>query len=169
MSVRIRVATKADANQIAEIYNHYVEHTHVTFDVEPNAPEVFEARIAADSGHHPWLVAEEEGVVLGFASSSPWKSRCAYERAVETSLYLRESTSGRGLGTRLYRELLELLRARGVHTILGGIALPNDVSRHMHEKFGFERVGVMREVGRKFGRWIDVEYWQLRFPESVDS
>lgn len=160
--IEIRSAQLSDAAAIAEIYNAAVESSHATFDLEAQTVESFQQRIASATELHCWFVAAQGDTICGYSCASPWKPRRAYARTVETSVYVRTEFGRQGLGTRLYRTLLDQLEAAGVHTILGGIALPNDVSAHMHEKFGFERAGVLREVGYKFDRWIDVEYWQLR-------
>jgi len=157
----IRLAADTDADALARIYNHYVAETVVTFEEQPVAPDEM-ARRAAEvlEAGLPWLVADEADGVVGFAYASKWKGRCAYRFAVETTVYLAPEAVGRGLGTALYAELLERVRALGMHTAIGGIALPNDASVALHEKLGMERVALFREVGFKLGRWIDVGYWQ---------
>jgi phosphinothricin acetyltransferase len=109
----------------------------------------------------PWLVWVEDQVVQGFAHASKWKGRCAYRYSVETTAYLADGSTGRGIGTRLYEALFTALRQSKMHVVMGGIALPNDTSIAMHEKLGFQKVAHFREVGWKFGKWIDVGYWQL--------
>jgi len=99
--------------------------------------------------------------VLGYAYASKWKSRCAYRYAVESSIYLAPDATGRGLGTRLYVALIDALRAKSVHTIIGGIALPNPASVALSEKLGFRKIGQFEQVGWKFEKWIDVGYWEL--------
>ena len=157
----IRLASGADAEALARIYNHYVSETVVTFEEEPVAPGEMARRAAEVLGAGlPWLVAEESEGVVGYAYASQWKGRCAYRFTVETTVYLAPDAVGRGLGPALYVELLERVRALGMHTAIGGIALPNDASVALHEKLGMERVALFREVGFKLGRWIDVGYWQ---------
>ena len=112
------------------------------------------------SGGLPWLVAEQDGRVLGYAYAGPWKSRAAYRFAVEVTVYLAPGFTRRGWGTRLCEELFARLRERGVHTVVGGIALPNDASVALHERLGMVKVAHFREIGFKLGRWIDVGYWQ---------
>jgi L-amino acid N-acyltransferase YncA len=109
----------------------------------------------------PWLVAELEGAVVGYAYASKWKVRSAYRYAVETTIYLEHGWEGRGIGRGLCAGLLSGLRARGLHVAIGGAALPNDASAALHEKLGFERVATFRQVGFKHGKWVDVAYWQL--------
>ncbi len=162
----IRDAVPDDAASVAEIYNHYVAETVVTFEETAVSGAEMRERLAAADDGHPWLVLEEGGAVLGFAFASPWKSRCAYRHSVESSVYLAPGATGRGLGTGLYAALLDRLAAAGRRSALGGIALPNEASVALHEKLGFEKVGRFREVGFKFDRWIDVGYWQKRFPDA---
>ena len=159
----IRDARAADAARIATIYNHYVAQTIVTFDIDPVAADDMRGRVAeVQRDGLPWLVASDvTGVVLGYAYAARWRARAAYRHSVESSIYLAPGATGRGIGRRLYRRLLERLRASGLHTVIGGAALPNPPSVALHEALGFTQVAHLREVGRKFGRWIDVGYWQL--------
>lgn len=157
----IRPARPADAVAVAAIYNHFVEHSVVTFATEPEPVSALAADIEAAGASLPYLVWEDGGAVRGYALASGWKSRCAYRFAVETSVYLAPGAEGRGVGTRLYGELLDQVAAAGHHCALGGIALPNPASVALHEKLGFVQVGLLKEVGRKFDTWIDVGYWQL--------
>ena len=157
----IRQATRGDAAAIADIYNHYVANTVVSFETESVTAEAMSLRLAEGGALYPWLVAEEDGSVQGFAYATRWKSRSAYDRTVETSVYLATDAIGKGLGTDLYRALLEQLRSDGFHCALGGIALPNPASVALHEKLGFRKVGELQEVGWKQDRWVNVGYWQL--------
>lgn len=156
----IRMATYADAEAICAIYNHYVAHTIVTFEEQPVAPAEMQSRITAVLEKLPWLVFEGDGAITGYAYASPWKTRSGYRFAAESSIYLAPAQTGRGAGTALYANLLENLRARNVHCVIGGAALPNPASVALHEKLGFTKVAHFRENGFKFGRWIDVGYWQ---------
>jgi len=164
----IRPVRPEDAAALCAIYNHYVEHTHATFGTEPQSEAAMRAQVAAASDRLPWLVWDREGEAVGYALASEWKSRCAYRHSVETTIYLRPGAGGAGIGTALYGALLDAVRAAGHHSALGAIALPNEASVRLHEKLGFVKVGHLREVGRKFGRWIDVGYWQ-RFFEPVEG
>ncbi|HEX9166725.1 MAG TPA: arsinothricin resistance N-acetyltransferase ArsN1 family B [Gemmatimonadales bacterium] len=160
-TIVIRAAAAEDAEAIAAIYNHYVLETIVTFEEEPVAPAEMARRIAeVQAAALPWLVAEEVGRVVGYAYATPWRSRIGYRFSVEVTVYTAPGQAGRGIGSRLYEALFPLLEARGIHAAMGGIALPNDASIALHEKFGFEKVAHFREPGIKFGRWIDVGYWQ---------
>jgi phosphinothricin acetyltransferase len=120
-------------------------------------------RILDVTARFPWLVAEEGNVIVGYAYAAPWKARSAYRFSVETTVYVAPNYLGRGIGTALYRELLDALRKLDVHCAVGGIALPNAASIALHENLGFKNIGQFVEIGRKFDRWIDVGYWELIF------
>lgn len=157
----IRSATIEDASRISEIYNHYVLHSTITFEEQPVPADEMRERIAEVLDGLPWLVWVENHVVQGFAFAHKWKTRSAYRYAAESTVYLAEGSTGKGIGSKLYQALLPELRRRRFHTVIGGIALPNGASVALHEKLGFEKVSHFREVGRKFDNWIDVGYWQL--------
>jgi len=157
----IRPATPQDAAAICSIYNPYVTGTAITFEEQPVSIEAMQTRITEVIDTFPWLVLEEENVVLGYAYAMPWRARPAYRFSVETTIYLGPSAQKRGFGSALYRALIEGLRGSGLHSAIGGIALPNTASLALHEKLGFKKVAHFSEVGWKFGRWIDVGYWQL--------
>jgi L-amino acid N-acyltransferase YncA len=162
----IRTATTADAAAICAIYNHYVLETTITFEEAAVTPVEMEARIQAALVEEtlqplPWLVWEDSAAIQGFAYASKWKGRCAYRHSAEVTVYLDPTSTGRGLGSRLYEALLMELRQRSFHAVIGGIALPNPASIALHEQLGFRKVAHFEQVGRKFGRWIDVGYWQL--------
>lgn len=157
----IRPVRPSDAGAIAAVYNHFVRETVVTFEETPVEVAEMARRIEEATARLPWLVSEQEGVVAGYACATPWKARSAYRFAVETTIYLAPAFAGRGLGTTLYRTLLEELRARAVHSVVGGVALPNPASVALHEKLGFRKVAEFREIGWKQERWVDVGYWQL--------
>jgi phosphinothricin acetyltransferase len=157
----IRSATTEDAARIAEIYNHYVLHSTITFEEQSVSIDEMQQRLSEVLPGLPWLVWVEDQIVQGFAYASKWKGRCAYRYSVEATVYLEEGSTGKGIGSKLYKELLAELRSRKIHIVMGGIALPNDASVALHERLGFEKVGQFREVGWKFGNWIDVGYWQL--------
>lgn len=160
--VVIRSATPADAKSLARIYNHYIRETIVTFEEEPVAELDMAGRISEVlAGSLPWLVAELGGSVAGYARATKWRPRSAYRFSVEATIYLAPEHVGAGLGTQLYRRLLQDLKERGLHLVIGGVALPNAASVALHEKLGFRKVAHFAEVGFKFGRWVDVSYWQL--------
>jgi L-amino acid N-acyltransferase YncA len=158
----VRPATAADAEAVAGIYNHYVAHTIVTFEEEAVAAAEMARRmedVRADA--LPWLVAERDGAIVGYAYATKWRGRRAYRFSAEVTVYLAPDEGGRGTGSRLYERLLDELRTRRVHAVMGGIALPNDASIALHEKFGFRKVAHFEQTGFKFDRWIDVGYWEL--------
>lgn len=161
----IRPADPAsDAAAIAAIYNHYVAATIITFEEELVGTQEFTRRIEGVLGQRlPYLVAERDGRILGYAYATKWRDRAAYRFSVETTVYLDPEEVGRGLGTRLYAELFPLLLERGVHAAMAGIALPNEASVALHEKIGMRKVAHFEQVGFKLDRWIDVGYWQSTF------
>lgn len=158
----IRMATVEDAAAIAAIYNPYVADTCITFETEPVQAAGMAARITEvlDAGL-PWLLAEDAAGAAGFAYASKWKGRCAYRFSVESTVYLHRGHTGRGIGRALYGRLLEEIRARRMHAVIGGIALPNAASVALHERLGFRKVAHFEQVGYKQDRWVDVGYWQL--------
>ena len=157
----LRHCTPTDAAQICEIYNYYVRETVVTFEESPILEMDMVRRIADITPGLPWFVWVVNGVILGYAYATPWKVRAAYRHSVESSVYIAQQSTGKGLGLRLYTALVADLRQRGLHCVIGGAALPNPTSVALHEKLGFSKVAEFREVGLKFGRWIDVAYWEL--------
>lgn len=157
----IRLVSSKDAEAIARIYNHYIENSVITFEETPIDAAEVRSRIGDPTTDLPWFVCESDGIVVGYAYASPWNKRAAYRYSVEVSIYLDCVAVGKGMGRRLYSHLIEDLRARSIHAVIGGVALPNPASVALHESLGFGKVAHYREVGRKFGRWIDVAYWQL--------
>jgi L-amino acid N-acyltransferase YncA len=157
----LRDAKPADAGAIAAIYNAYVVGTAVSFEEEPVGEDEMGERISKIMEGHRWIVAEEDGRILGYSYFGPFRARAAYRHTAETTVYLDEGARGRGLGTELYADLIELAKAAGFHALIGGIALPNEASVRLHEKLGFRKVAHLEAVGFKFGRWIDVGYWEL--------
>ena len=154
-----------DAAALVAIYNHFVQHTVVTFEEVPVRGDEFAQRMeAVVSASLPYLVAERDGAIAGYAYASRWKERSGYRFAVESTVYLAPDCAGQGIGTGLYDALFGRLSAWGAHAVLGGIALPNDASVALHEKFGMRKVAHFDAVGYKFGRWVDVGYWQRLLP-----
>ena len=160
--VEIRPAQVADLSAINDIYNQYVIEAHYTFDVEPMSADARGEWFThyAGSGRYRVMVAVSEGVVIGFASSSGFRPKPAYETSVETSVYLAPESVGRGAGSRLYEALFKALEGEDVHRAYAGIALPNPASIGLHERFGFKRVAHFTEQGRKFGRYWDVAWYE---------
>ena len=157
----IRNATVEDAAAICAIYNLYVLGSTITFEEQAVPVEAMRGRITEVMEAYPWLVYEDLGRIGGYAYATRWRPRAAYRFSAETTVYLAPDFQRRGIGRQLYVELIEKLRALGVHRAMGGIALPNAGSVALHERLGFKKVAHFPEVGRKFDRWIDVAYWQL--------
>lgn len=158
----IRPATPDDASAIVEIYNHYIATTTISFEEHPVTPDEMVGRIRDVTAALPWFVYESEGKVAGYAYATKWRARSAYRFSAETSVYVAPGQGGKGIGSALYKTLLEELRAREIHMAIGGIAQPNPASVALHESLGFEKVAHFKQVGRKFDRWVDVGYWELQ-------
>ena len=160
--MNIRTVKLSDAAQIAEIYNFYIETSHATFELETIDSIEMENRIRETfQKNYPFFVCEENAEIVGYAYGRMFRPRRAYLHSIEVSVYIRNSAEGKGVGTQLYQKLLDEILQKDFHAIIAGISLPNDASIRLHEKFGFEKVAHFREVGFKFGRWIDVGYWEL--------
>ena len=157
----LRDVTVDDARTICDIYEHYVRETIITFEEEPVSTEEMKERIRRVTDSFPWLAYEMHGKVVGYAYADKWKSRSAYRFAVESTIYVDPRYTGQGIGRQLYGALIPELRLRSLHSVVGGIALPNPASIALHEKMGFVKVAHFKEVGWKFDQWIDVGYWEL--------
>ena len=158
----IRPAAIDDLPGLTEICNHYTIHTPITFDLEPFTVEQRRAWFEkfADTGRHRLLVAVDGGTVAGFAGTSQFRAKAAYDTTVETTIYCAPEATGRGIGSMLYAALFEALRGEDIRMAIAGITLPNDGSVRLHERFGFVRVGLMHGVGRKFGQYWDVAWYE---------
>lgn len=161
----IRQAKPDDAPSIVNIYNHYILHTHATFEISPidSSEMVKRMEKVQHEFNLPWLVLEDQNQIVGYVYATQWKARVAYSKTTETSIYLHKDQGGKGYGLPLYSELMNQLKTLGYHAIIGGMSLPNEASRALHEKLGFKKIGEFKEVGFKFDRWIDVGYWELVF------
>ena len=164
--VLIRDAVAEDLQIITEIYNDAVVNTVATFDTSPKTLEEQRKWFEGHGEKHPVLVAVIDGAVVGWGSLSSWSERCAYEDSAEMSAYVKDEFRGRGVGSRLAAALLDEGRKRGLHTVIARIESSNAPSIHILESCGFDTVGTMRQVGRKFGRLLDVCILQLIFDES---
>ncbi len=162
----IRLATEADIPAIQAIQNHYITTTYIHFAYEPVTDAEGLADWYAARDKHPWLVGVEDGAVLGFSRSAPWKTRAAYAWTVESAVYLRPELRGRGFGRALYDRLLAILRAQGYRTVLGGITLPNDASVKLHEAVGMRRCAALERAGFKLGKWWTVAYWRMDLADT---
>jgi len=156
----LRDARPSDLAAIRAIFNHWIEHSTASFRVVPDSEEQTRAWFEGRSPAHPALVAEENGEIVGWASLSPHKPTGGYRHTVELSVYLHPDALGRGLGRVLVGELLERAREAGHHAVLGGVCTEQAASMRLHEALGFTQVAHFREVGFKFGRWLDVAYFE---------
>ncbi|MEU7404721.1 MULTISPECIES: GNAT family N-acetyltransferase [unclassified Streptomyces] len=164
VEVQVRPGTTDDLGALTDLYNHYVRETPVTFDTEPFTPEE----------RRPWLLSHPEDgpyrlrvatdadsqEILGYATSSPYRAKPAYETSVETTVYVAPGAGGRGVGSLLYTALFDALAEEDLHRAYAAVAQPNEASARLHARFGFRHVGTYREVGRKFGRYWDVAWYE---------
>ncbi|MGW0330275.1 N-acetyltransferase family protein [Streptomyces sp. NPDC003011] len=162
--VQVRPGVEGDLKALTDLYNHYVRETSITFDTVAFTPEE----------RRPWLLSHPEDgpfrlmvatradtqEILGYATSSPYRAKPAYATSVEVTVYLAPDAGGQGVGTLLYKALFAALSGEDLHRAYAGIAQPNEASTRLHERFGFRYVGTYREVGRKFGRYWDVAWYE---------
>lgn len=160
MSFLIRAATTADAAAVAAIYAPYVDKLSVSFEQRAPSPKEMARRIETITETYPWLIAESDGEVVGYAYGMRFRERWAYRFTVETAIYIAAHRQREGIGRRLYMALIRTLSAQGFTQAVATITLPNDNSIEMHEAVGFKRGGVWRSVGFKGGEWRDVGLWQ---------
>lgn len=153
----------ADATAICEIYNYYITDTAITFETVPLTPNTMRKRIEELTAHFPYLVCEQDGKIVGYCYAGMWRNRAAYDRTVETTVYLDKHWTGKGIGCQLYQELLRQLKTADFHVAVAGITLPNIPSVALHEKSGYRKVAHFTEVGNKFGKWLDVGFWEFNF------
>ena len=162
-AIRVRPAVLDDLPALTAIYNHYIVNTTITFDLQPFAPEGRRAWFdehAAVGRHRLLVAADADGTVAGYATTSRWRPKAAYDTTVESSVYCRPDALGRGVGTQLYAALFEALAVEDIHRVVAGIGQPNPASAALHQRFGFKPVGVFSSVGRKFGRYWDVAWFE---------
>lgn len=160
--MQVREFAPGDEAGICAIYNHFITDTVVTFEETPLTPAEMRERIEAYRAHYPWLVCEDGGQLVGYSYAARFHPRSAYRHTAEVTVYVRDGHARRGIGQALYARLLPQLVAGGCHVLLAAIALPNEGSVGLHEAHGFRKAAHFDEVGFKFGRWIDVGYWQRR-------
>jgi phosphinothricin acetyltransferase len=166
----IRPVTHDDVSRIVEIYNGYICHSTATFEEELVTTQDMIHRFEKVSRYGlPWLVAEIDGIVVGYAYASPWHQRSAYRFTVESSVYLAPESRGKGTGSQLYQALIMVLTASSIRHVIGVVTLPNPESTKLHEKMGFRKVGEFREIGFKFGQALSVSYWQLKLPGQPEG
>lgn len=157
----IREVRPDDAAQIAGIYNRYILETTISFETQPLSAEDMRKRIEEISSYFPYLVAENNGKLIGYCYAHPWKERAAYCKTLETTIYLASEAKGKGLGTRLMDRLIDECRNRGYHVLIACITAENEESCRFHERLGFKKVSHFEQVGQKFGRWLDVADYEL--------
>ncbi|MDR1444398.1 MAG: GNAT family N-acetyltransferase [Treponema sp.] len=157
----LRPVVLEDAPGIAEIYNHYIKNTVITFEEEPVDPGAMAERIQEIISRYPWFVWEEAGELAGYAYAHAWNQRAAYRFTAEDSIYLKPGWERRGIGRRLLERLIEELRRRKIHVLMSAITVPNPASAGLHESLGFKKTGLFNETGFKQGRRLDVGYWEL--------
>lgn len=165
--VQVRPGVEGDLEALTDLYNHYVRETPITFDTVPFTPEERRPWLLShpEDGPYRLLVAQErregtKGPILGYATSSPFRPKAAYDTSVEVTVYCAPDAGGRGIGTLLYKALFEALAEEDIHRAYAGIAQPNEASARLHTRFGFTYVGTYHEVGRKFGAYYDVAWYE---------
>lgn len=161
-AIEVRSASLSDLPRLTEIYNHYVINTPITFDIEP---KTVEGRVSwfeqfGSEGRYRLLVAEENGLIVGYAGSTRFRPKAAYDTTVETTIYCAPESKGHGVGSRLYAALFDSIAEEDIQLIVAGYTLPNAASEALHKSFGFKPVGIFPQVGRKFGRYWDVAWIQ---------
>jgi len=164
--IRIRKARLEDLEGITDIYNDAILKTTATFDIEPKTIDEQKRWFRGHGLKYPLLVAENERLVIGWSSLSPWSDRCAYSDTAEISVYVKEEYRGKGIGKRLIKAILREGRDAGLHTVIARVSEGNDASIHMFETFGFSHIGIMKEVGRKFGKLRDISLMQKIYEKS---
>lgn len=157
----IRTFEPRDVGPACRLTNYYIEHTAVHFGYRAQTEAEFETIWHGARQMYPWIAAETDGVLAGYAKAGQWRTREAYNPTAEVTVYVDRVFHRRGVGRALYRELLDRLRHAGFHTAVGGITMPNEGSVRLHEAMGFRHVGTFREVGRKFDQWHDTAWYQI--------
>ena len=168
--MRIRETQRDDVAAIVDISNWAALNTPANFATEPEPLESWLSKFDQTRGMYPWLVAvDDDDRVLGFAKSSPHRSRCAYAWSAEVSVYVHPDHHGKKIGTELYARLIPILKDQGYITLIAGITTPNAASERLHAAFGFRRIGAFERVGWKFSRWHDVSYWQVMLNDAATA
>ncbi|MDP4277000.1 MAG: N-acetyltransferase family protein [Bacteroidota bacterium] len=158
--MKIRRAEISDAAAIVELYNWYIVNTSITFETEPISVEEMKMRMEEKLDNYDWLVAEIDDVLVGYAYYGSFRSRAAYQHTVESTIYLSREFKGQGIGSRLYKELIDSAKNKKYREMLAVIAIPNPESISFHKKMGFLEVGVMKKIGYKFNCYVDVSFLQ---------
>jgi phosphinothricin acetyltransferase len=160
-AIRVRAATHEDAAAVAQVYAPYVRDTVVTFEVEPPDAPTMARRMVDTLAMYPWLVAENAGEIVGYAYAGRHRERPAYRWTIDTTIYIDRAYRRAGVGRKLYRSLLEILRRQGFRSAFAEIVLPNAGSVGLHESMGFCKIGIHHDIGFKLGSWCDIGYWRL--------
>lgn len=160
--MKLRIATIEDAKELVSIYKYYVDNTAITFEYEVPSIEEFGIRIKNTLEKYPYIIAEEEGIIYGYAYASEFKGRKAYEWAVETTIYVKHDSDNKGIGTDLYNELERYLKLQNIINLNACISYPNEKSETFHEKFGYKKAAHFTKCGFKFGKWHDM-IWMEKF------
>ncbi len=168
-AVVVRTARAEDGAAVSAIYAPYVRDTAVSFEAEAPADAVMTERIGSTLQTHPWLVAERQGVVVGFAYAGKHSQRAAYRWTADVTVYVRAGECRTGVGRQLYGALLTTLRLQGFRSAFAEIVLPNPGSVRLHEAMGFRHIGVHADIGYKLGRWHDIGYWRLGLTNGADA
>lgn len=162
----IRTVEIKDVPMILDIYSYYVANTTITFEITPPGIEEMKRRVAETVKTFDWIIYELNEKVVGYAYYTKFKERKAYDYSCETTVYVHKDFVGNGIGSALYGQLITRLENTSKAVAIGGIALPNDASIRLHEKLGFRNVGILKNIGRKFNKWLDVGYWELELKNN---
>jgi phosphinothricin acetyltransferase len=163
--IKLRIATKEDGAALAAIYAYYVENTAITFEYVAPSAEEFGERIAHKLEKYPYIVAEENGRAVGYAYADMYRERAAFNWSCELSVYVDKNETGKGIGKHLYNALIDILRLQGFVSVVASITYPNESSVALHEKMGFVHLGTMHDIGYKFGRWLDLMWFEKRISD----
>ncbi|MBQ2733920.1 MAG: N-acetyltransferase [Clostridia bacterium] len=163
--VKLRIATKEDGAALAAIYAYYVENTAVTFEYVAPSAEEFGERIAHKLEKYPYIIAEENGRTVGYAYADMYRERAAFNWSCELSVYLDKNETGKGTGKLLYNALIAILKLQGFVSVVASITYPNGPSVALHKKMGFSHLGTMHDIGYKFGRWLDLMWFEKRISD----
>ncbi|WP_100444995.1 GNAT family N-acetyltransferase [Glycomyces xiaoerkulensis] len=167
-ALSVRFAGPDDVPAVCAIVNHYILHDTSNLRTEVQSEDEWADELATYGGHYPWLVAEEAGIVVGMAYAKPWNPRGAYDWTAESTIYIADGQTGKGVGSALYGRLFKLLEQQGFRSVMAGTTSPNPGSEALHTAFGFRKVGTLREAGYKFGTWYDVVLWQRELASLDD-
>ncbi len=159
--MKIRRCESKDSEALCEIYNHYIENSVITFELDIITVDEMARRINQTGLNYPWLVYELNAKSVGYAYARQWMKRRAYKNTVESTVYIKKGHARRGYGRALYHLLIEELKRNTFHSVVAGITLPNEASVVLHEKLGFKKAAHFEQVGKKFNQWLVVGYWQL--------